>query len=240
MSARLRFALWLGAFYAAIVALVATLALLVGADVAEEDRRVLHRALDESGPLLGFLALLVLLACGGILRWLFGRFVAPLRGLAEQTRIVASANIEHRVAAEAGPEVAEVAAAINRLGDAYRGQHRDMQARVADSGSRLEEERNRLAALMSELSEGVLLCNEQGRILLYNEQARTLFARPAAGTFGTAPRNAIYNPGQYQWDIALFKNVSLRPINLQRPARRDNEPEPPPPKRPTRWWHSRE
>ena len=36
------------------------------------------------------------------------------------------------------------------------------------------------------------------------------FARPANGTFGNAPRNRIYNPGQYQWDIALFKNVRLR------------------------------
>ncbi len=37
----------------------------------------------------------------------------------------------------------------------------------------------------------------------------TVFARPAAGTFGNGPRNNIYNPGQYQWDIALFKNVNL-------------------------------
>ena len=36
------------------------------------------------------------------------------------------------------------------------------------------------------------------------------FARPASGTFGNAPRNQIYNPGEYQWDIALFKNVNLR------------------------------
>ena len=36
------------------------------------------------------------------------------------------------------------------------------------------------------------------------------FVRPANGTFGVAPRNAVYNPGQYQWDIALFKNVTLR------------------------------
>ena len=35
------------------------------------------------------------------------------------------------------------------------------------------------------------------------------FAAPAAGTFGNAPRNLLYNPGQQQWDIALFKNVSL-------------------------------
>ena len=37
----------------------------------------------------------------------------------------------------------------------------------------------------------------------------TAFASPAAGTFGNAPRNLIYNPGQQQWDIALFKNFGL-------------------------------
>jgi hypothetical protein len=35
------------------------------------------------------------------------------------------------------------------------------------------------------------------------------FAAPAPGTFGNAPRNLIYNPGQMQWDIALFKNFSF-------------------------------
>jgi hypothetical protein len=35
------------------------------------------------------------------------------------------------------------------------------------------------------------------------------FANPAAGAFGNAPRNLIYNPGQQQWDIALFKNFGL-------------------------------
>ena len=32
---------------------------------------------------------------------------------------------------------------------------------------------------------------------------------PAAGTFGNAPRNLIYNPGEQQWDLALFKNFSV-------------------------------
>ena len=35
------------------------------------------------------------------------------------------------------------------------------------------------------------------------------FARPTAGTFGNGKREEFYNPGQYQWDIALFKNVSV-------------------------------
>ena len=35
------------------------------------------------------------------------------------------------------------------------------------------------------------------------------FQDPAAGTFGNAPRNLIYGPGQQQWDIALFKNFGI-------------------------------
>jgi Carboxypeptidase regulatory-like domain len=35
------------------------------------------------------------------------------------------------------------------------------------------------------------------------------FTAPAPGTFGDAPRNLIYNPGQVQWDIALFKNFRV-------------------------------
>lgn len=36
------------------------------------------------------------------------------------------------------------------------------------------------------------------------------FAAPAQGTFGNAKRNDMYGPGQYQWDIALFKNFAVR------------------------------
>ena len=35
------------------------------------------------------------------------------------------------------------------------------------------------------------------------------FGNQAAGTFGNAPRNLIYGPGQQQWDIALFKDFGL-------------------------------
>jgi hypothetical protein len=35
------------------------------------------------------------------------------------------------------------------------------------------------------------------------------FAAPAPGTFGNAPRNMLYNPGQQQWDLAVFKNFQM-------------------------------
>lgn len=176
MRLRPEFALWLAALFGSAVALVAVVDWLLASGLPPEDRKVLGRILEQRAPLLAFLALIVLIACAGLLRWLFARFVAPLHAIAEQTLIVATANIEHRVRADAGPEAAALVRAINRLADAYRAQHGDTDRRIAEASASLEEERNRLAALMSELSEGVLVCNEQGRILLYNEQARALFA----------------------------------------------------------------
>ena len=55
----------------------------------------------------------------------------------------------------------------------------------------------------------------QREVLGWQRPRRQLLVRqdrvlaPAAGTFGTNnPRDNVYNPGQYQWDIALFKNVT--------------------------------
>ncbi len=53
-----------------------------------------------------------------------------------------------------------------------------------------------------QFSEGAGLDNN----LWFNPAA---FGAPQAGTFGNAPRNLLHNPGQQQWDIALFKNVGL-------------------------------
>jgi hypothetical protein len=55
-------------------------------------------------------------------------------------------------------------------------------------------------------SEGIVSGTALDQNFWFNPAA---FARPAAGTFGNAPRNQMYGPGQYQWDIALFKNVRV-------------------------------
>jgi hypothetical protein len=56
-------------------------------------------------------------------------------------------------------------------------------------------------------SNGKLSENNNDQNFWFNPAA---YARPAAGTFGNAPRNNMYGPGQYQWDIALFKNVTVK------------------------------
>ncbi len=47
------------------------------------------------------------------------------------------------------------------------------------------------------------LSNGKDNNFLFNPNA---FAAPAPGTFGNSTRDLIYNPGQNEWDLALFKN----------------------------------
>jgi DNA polymerase-3 subunit epsilon len=68
--------------------------------------------------------------------------------------------------------LAAVIEALVRQRDALRA---DMQARVAEASREIERERSRLAALMAELTQSVVVCNLDGRILLYNNRARLQF-----------------------------------------------------------------
>ena len=189
MNVRLKFSLWLTFFFAGIVAVVAATAVMIAAGLPDEDYKVLLRIIEGRAPMLGLVAVLLLFVCAGVLGWLFRNYVTAVRSLAEQTRIVFAANPEHRVLSSGGSELVDLAATINRLADAYRRLQIDLETRAGVSNARLEEERNRLAALMSELSEGVLLCNVDGRILLYNERAKALFG--AAAQAPGAPRGLV-------------------------------------------------
>ena len=56
--------------------------------------------------------------------------------------------------------------------EALRG---DVAAQIAQANQGVQQEKNRLAALMAELTQSVVVCNLDGRILLYNSRARLQF-----------------------------------------------------------------
>src|SRR6266852_4823485 len=106
MHARLKLAAWLAALYGGVLATAGVTVMMVEAGMPAEDQAVLSRMLEERAPLLAFVGGLLLLACGGLVAWLFKRYITAPRALAEQTRVVLAANPAYRVDAAGAPELA--------------------------------------------------------------------------------------------------------------------------------------
>ncbi|KAA0686513.1 3'-5' exonuclease [Azospirillum brasilense] len=68
-------------------------------------------------------------------------------------------------------DLAPVAKAVNELSDKLSAARRDTARTVAESTAKAEEQKTRLAAVLRDLHEGVLVCNLKHQILLYNQTA---------------------------------------------------------------------
>ena len=119
-----------------------------------------------------------------VIRYLFRQYVQGLLKMVENLRLMLSANRDFRVTPEGPPEVRLLAEATNDLAQQRDGLMDDVEAQIATAKASVEAEKNRLAALMSELAQAVVVCNLDGRILLYNSRARLQFKALAQG--GTA------------------------------------------------------
>jgi DNA polymerase-3 subunit epsilon len=101
--------------------------------------------------------------------------------MSETLRLMLGANRDFRVTPEGPPEVQQLARAANDLAQQRDAMMDDVDAQIAAAKASVEEEKNRLAALMSELAQAVVVCNLDGRILLYNNRARLQFKALAQG-----------------------------------------------------------
>jgi DNA polymerase-3 subunit epsilon len=148
---------------------------LVVVTLDADGRAQLVQWLLPRSPLLVLVwALGVVLALLGLHRWWLPG-VAVLPELAEQTRAVVNAGQPLQLKARTVPDEQRLVEVVNALAaqrDALRG---DVAAEVARASASVRLERNRLAALMSELTQSVVVCNRDGRILLYNQRARRQF-----------------------------------------------------------------
>lgn len=186
MSARLRFLLAvvvLGLLMTGPFLLTAAILLAEG---GEAERAALTRLLAPKLP-LGILITGVAFAIGvAVLRNLFRQYVQGLLNMAEKLRLMLDANRQFRVDLAGPPEVQALARAANDLAQRRDELMTDVEAQIGQAKASVEEEKNRLAALMSELALGVIVCNLDGRILLYNSRARLQFKSLAQGPTAAA------------------------------------------------------
>ncbi len=173
-----------GLVAAVVVAAALMAALLVGivaavaSSVAPDDRETLEQVLREQALLIFWIWVLAVVAAGALLAQIHARYISIPHTQAMAATVIATTNPAHRLPEQVPGAFKRLAAAVNQLADAYERSRAEVTERVAETAGELERERNRLAALMSELSVAVLVCNSEGRILLYNTAARQLFDRP--------------------------------------------------------------
>ncbi len=175
MSARLRFSLAIVVLGLLMTGPFILTALIVWFETQAEGREQL---LDVLVPHLGVGAMLTTIgfAAGvGVLRVLFRQYVQGLLRMAENLRLMLGANRGFRIQLEGPPEVQLLAGAGNELASQRDALLGDVEAQIARAKDSVEQEKNRLAALMSELTQSVVVCNLDGRILLYNSRARLQF-----------------------------------------------------------------
>lgn len=155
--------------------------LLVWLDMKDAEREMLTSLLLSRLP-IGTVMTLFGFGIGVLVLYkLFQQYVEGLLRMAETLRLMLGANRNFRVTPEGPPEVQQLARAANDLAQQRDVLMDDVDAQIGAAKASVEEEKNRLAALMSELAQAVVVCNLDGRILLYNNRARLQFKALAQG-----------------------------------------------------------
>ncbi len=163
--------------------LLAACGLLAAAAIAltmdEAQQRQLWALIEPRTALLLFLWLLLALAGGAAARALWRRYAVEPAQMAET--IAAAARSDAAAIDEPSTDAGRaLARAANDLLQQRAALQADIDTMVDEAVRDVAQERSRLAALMQELAQSVLVCNLDGRILLYNQQALRLLQTGSA------------------------------------------------------------
>ncbi len=157
---------------------------LLAATLEPAERAAVWQLMEPRLALVLMLWSVVSLAAGVGLSWAWMHFATAPERLAEQLQVLLASDASRELPDTGSAGSRALTAAVNTLlrqRDALRS---DTAARVAEAGRDVAEERNRLAALMSELTQSVVVCNLDGRILLFNARARLQFRALASSDSG--------------------------------------------------------
>jgi DNA polymerase-3 subunit epsilon len=156
-------------------------------------------------PFIGALILCTILSL--LVSFLFHNYIIPILKLGESTQLISAVNPDHRIEIkQAAKEIHYLTDIINQSAEAFAKLQKDVDQQIATAKGKLAEERTRLAALMSELPHGVIVCNTDGQVLLYNQQAQKLFQN------NQAPQESAQATGILGLGRSIFSILDRDPI----------------------------
>ncbi|MCB8745709.1 DNA polymerase III subunit epsilon [Rhodoferax sp. U2-2l] len=159
---------------ATLVWLLVTIGLITST-LAPEQRALVAEQLAPRMALIGLTWVAGLFCIAATLRWLFRRYATAPARLLEQTQVLLAAPQAAPMNHQGTKETKALANAIFELATQRDALRADVAAQIAQASQSVQQEKNRLAALMAELTQSVVVCNLDGRIILYNSRARLQF-----------------------------------------------------------------
>ena len=149
----------------------------------------------------------------GLKRW-FDHWVMPSVQLAEEAQVLLRTNVVRELRPKGNVETRVLADLFNQLVGQREALRHEMDSKVQAAAQGIEQEKSRLAALMSELTQSVVVCNLDGRVLLYNNRARMQF-RALSQAPGVAGGAELIGLGRSIYSVFDRKLVAHALENIQ-------------------------
>ncbi|MFN3785560.1 MAG: exonuclease domain-containing protein, partial [Thiothrix sp.] len=194
---------------------------LIAASLTAVERQAVVQTVGARAILLLVMWAISLVAVGIVLNHLVNHYLKAPARLAEEAAVLLETDVKRQLMPTGSVANQRLAHLFNQLVQQRAALRAEMDARVAEAARNTEQERNRLAALMSELTKSVVVCNLDGRILLYNNRARIQFRKlsqapaPLGGTELIGLGRSIYAVLERKLIAHALENIQHR---LQRGA----------------------
>ncbi|OWY20514.1 PAS domain S-box protein [Sphingobacteriales bacterium UPWRP_1] len=111
---------------------------------------------------------------GGV-RWFLHNYYLPVEKMKADLRIIEKTNLKYRIPEQGGWQLRQLIRSMNHMGEYFVQEHQQLQSKIDMAKARAEYEKNTLAGLIDELSDGVIVCDLYERVVLYNKKAKKIF-----------------------------------------------------------------
>ena len=167
---------WLFAIVCTVftTAIAATLAILFWRQLLPVEQQLLIHIFKQQFWYFFSTGVFLFAAFGFTLDWFFRFYILPLNQVIEETKVMNTVNPAHRLKIDGSREVRVLSELINVCGDQLQSAKHLIDQTVESAKSKIEAEKNILATIMAELTQGVLICDTgTGRILLVQSAGPT-------------------------------------------------------------------
>ncbi len=210
-----RLALGVAVVGAACLLWLVVAGVLLWAVLDPADWETVTEALGGRGGLLLFLWAGSLIPVAALLRYLIAQYIRAPARLAEEAMLRVNNEKAGPLKLRGSRQNQRLAELLNGLLEKQYALQAEMDDRVREASRQTELEKSRLAALMSELTKSVVVCNLDGRILLYNNRARIQFRR-LSRTPGVAGGAELMGLGRSIYTVLDRRLVQHALENVQR------------------------